>query len=304
MPDQSAKHGVLFALAAYIMWGIAPIYFKSLSTVPAYEILAHRIVWSCVFVAGLLWLGKQWPAVAAVFKHPKQLATLSLTSLLIGVNWLVFIWSVNNDRLLDASLGYYINPLFNVVLGMLFLGERFRRAQWLAIGLALVGVMIQVISYGSLPWIALTLATSFGLYGLLRKKVNLASLPGLFVETLFLFPLAAAYLLFFASSSSSDLSSNSTSLNLLLLSAGIVTTLPLLCFAAAAIRLRLSTIGFFQYIGPSLMFILATSLFGESLSPVKLLTFAFIWLGLIVFTWDAWRNQRQLRAAAQVKAAR
>ncbi|WP_406609856.1 EamA family transporter RarD [Agarivorans sp. JK6] len=293
MPNQATKHGVIFALAAYIMWGFAPIYFKSLSAVPAYEILAHRVLWSCVFVAMMLAVGKQWSAVSAVIKHPKQLAILALTSVLIGINWLIFIWAVNNDRMLDASLGYYINPLFNVILGMLFLGERFRRAQWLAISLALIGVLIQVISYGSLPWIAISLAVSFGLYGLLRKKVNLGALPGLFVETLWLLPLAAAYLWIFADSSTSHLVNNSLGLNALLLSAGIVTTLPLLCFAAAATRLRLSTIGFFQYIGPSLMFMLATSVYGEPLKPMKLLTFAFIWLGLAVFTWDAVGNKRK-----------
>ncbi|GDY27347.1 chloramphenicol resistance permease RarD [Agarivorans sp. Toyoura001] len=301
MPNQTAKHGVIFALAAYIMWGIAPVYFKSLTEVPAYEILAHRVVWSCLFITVLLGVGKQWSAVSAVIKRPKQLATLALTSVLIGINWLIFIWAVNNDRMLDASLGYYINPLFNVILGMLFLGERFRRAQWAAIGLALIGVLIQVISYGSLPWIAMSLAVSFGIYGLLRKKVNLGALPGLFVETLWLLPLAAAYLWIFADSPTSHLTNNSTGLNVLLLSAGIVTTLPLLCFAAAATRLRLSTIGFFQYIGPSLMFMLATSVYGEELEPMKLLTFAFIWVGLGVFTWDALRNQRKQRQ--QKKAA-
>ncbi|MDO6685650.1 MULTISPECIES: EamA family transporter RarD [unclassified Agarivorans] len=301
MPNQTAKHGVIFALAAYIMWGIAPVYFKSLTEVPAYEILAHRVVWSCLFITVLLGVGKQWSAVSAVIKRPKQLATLALTSVLIGINWLIFIWAVNNDRMLDASLGYYINPLFNVILGMLFLGERFRRAQWAAIGLALIGVLIQVISYGSLPWIAMSLAVSFGIYGLLRKKVNLGALPGLFVETLWLLPLAAAYLWIFADSPTSHLTHNSTGLNVLLLSAGIVTTLPLLCFAAAATRLRLSTIGFFQYIGPSLMFMLATSVYGEELEPMKLLTFAFIWVGLGVFTWDALRNQRKQRQ--QKKAA-
>ncbi|UPW18490.1 EamA family transporter RarD [Agarivorans sp. TSD2052] len=299
MPNQTTKHGVIFALAAYVMWGFAPVYFKSLTQVPAYEILAHRVIWSCVFVAALLGLGKQWGAVSAVIKQPRQLATLALTSVLIGLNWLIFIWAVNNDRMLDASLGYYINPLFNVVLGMLFLGERFRRAQWVAIGLALSGVLIQVISYGSLPWIAISLAVSFGFYGLLRKKVNLGALPGLFVETLWLFPLALAYLGLFADSATSHLLGNTSSLNILLLSAGIVTTLPLLCFAAAATRLRLSTIGFFQYIGPSLMFILATSVYGEELEPMKLLTFAFIWLGLSVFTWDALRNQRRQKKAAK-----
>lgn len=298
MPNQSTKHGVIFALAAYIMWGIAPVYFKSLAQVPAYEILAHRVIWSFILVAALLGFGKQWGAVKAVLKHPKQLATLALSSLLIGFNWLIFIWSVNNDRMLDASLGYYINPLFNVVLGMLFLGERFRRLQWLAIGLALAGVLIQVISYGSLPWIAISLAVSFGFYGLLRKKVNLGALPGLFVETLWLLPLALIYLCLFADSASSQLLNNSSHLNMLLVSAGIITTLPLLCFAAAATRLRLSTIGFFQYIGPSLMFILATSVYNEALAPMKLLTFAFIWLGLTVFTWDALRNQRMQKKAA------
>ncbi len=297
MPIQSTKHGVMFALGAYIMWGIAPVYFKSLTEVPAYEILAHRIIWSCLFVALLLTFSKQWRAVRAVLKHPKQLSVLALTSLLIGGNWLIFIWSINNNRMLDASLGYYINPLFNVLLGMLFLGERFRSAQWVAIVLALIGVLIQLLSYGSLPWIALSLAISFSIYGLLRKQINLAALPGLFVETLWLVPLALTYLFILADSSTSHFTNNSSTLNVLLLSAGVVTTLPLLCFVAAATRLRLSTIGFFQYIGPSLMFILATSIYEEPLEPMKLLTFSFIWLGLAIFTWDALRQRRKPKTA-------
>lgn len=289
MPTTSssiARQGVIFALLAYFMWGFAPIYFKSLTAIPAGEILAHRVIWSCVLLLALLSLSRQWRKVMAVLKQPKQLLVLTTTALLVGCNWLIFIWSVNNDRMLDASLGYFINPLVNIVLGMLFLGERFRRAQWLAVGLALLGVLIELIHFGALPWISLCLAITFGFYGLLRKKVNLAALPGLFIETLLLAPVALFYLFVAADGASIHFTQNPLSLNLLLISAGAVTTLPLLCFAAAATRLKLSTVGFFQYIGPSLMFLLAIGLYGEALDPHKLITFAFIWTALAIFSLD------------------
>lgn len=292
MPENATRQGVLYALAAYIIWGIAPIYFKSVSVVPPLEILAHRVLWSCVLLMVLLFISRQWHAVVAVLKHPKQRLILIATSLLVACNWLIFIWSVANNRMLDASLGYYINPLFNIVLGMLFLGERFRRRQWLAIGLAGAGVAIQIIAFGSLPWIALSLASSFGLYGLLRKKVNLGALPGLFIETLWLLPVAVGFLLM-SDSPSTTLGNNPWQLNGLLLSAGVVTTLPLLAFAAAATRLRLSTIGFFQYIGPSMMFALAVGIYDEPLVLSKMITFGFIWCALVVFSWDAYQHQRK-----------
>ena len=195
--------------------------------------------------------------------------------------------------MLDASLGYYINPLINVLLGMLFLGERLRKLQWFAVALAAIGVLVQLIAFGSVPIVAIALAFSFGFYGLLRKKVSLEAQTGLFIETLVMLPLAATYLLFIADSPTSDLSMNPMQLNLLLVAAGVITTIPLLCFTGAATRLKLSTLGFFQYIGPSLMLLLAVLIYGEAFTQDKVVTFAFIWSALLVFTFDAYRTNKK-----------
>ncbi|MFM2475790.1 EamA family transporter RarD [Celerinatantimonas sp. MCCC 1A17872] len=287
------RQGVLYALGAYIIWSIAPIYFKQLSAINAFEILSHRIIWSCVFIAILLFATKGWSQVHRVLKNPRQLLVLLCTALLIGANWLIYIWAINNDHLLDASLGYFINPLVNVVVGMLFLQERFRRLQWLAVMLAALGVIIEIAKFGSLPWIAIVLAFTFSFYGLLRKQVKLAALSGLCIETAILLPIALIYLIGFDNSASKNLFNNTLSLNLLLVSAGIITTIPLLFFAGAATRLRLSTVGFFQYIGPTLMFLLAVIGYGEALSMDKLITFGFIWIALVIFVLDAALERRR-----------
>lgn len=296
---QDTQRGIILALAAYTMWGIAPIYFKSLQHVSPLEILSHRVIWSFFFLAGLIVLGNSWGKVRAVLGKPKTLLILVATALLVGGNWLIFIWAVNNNYMLDASLGYYINPLFNVLLGMLFLGERLRPLQWVAVALAACGVAVQLIQFGSLPWIALALATSFGCYGLLRKKVNLDAETGLFMETCILLPMAALYVLLIADSPTADWSANPMNLNLLLMAAGIVTTLPLLCFTGAATKLKLSTLGFFQYIGPSLMFLLAISVYGEQFTADKGYTFAFIWGALLLFSFDGIKGHRRARKEAR-----
>ncbi|NAW69241.1 EamA family transporter RarD [Vibrio sp. V27_P1S3P104] len=285
--QKEAKKGILFALSAYTIWGIAPIYFKQLNQVSPLEILSHRIIWSFFLLAALLHFSRQWKAVVDVFQSKNKLFYLLLTSLLIGGNWLIFIWAINSNHMLDASLGYYINPLLNVFLGMLFLGERLRKLQWFAVLLAAIGVGIQLILFGSIPLVALALAVTFGLYGLLRKKVAVGAQSGLFIETLVLLPIATLYLFFLADSPTSSLTENNWHLNLLLVSAGLITTLPLLCFTSAATRLKLSTLGFFQYIGPSFMFLLAVMVYGEAFSSDKAVTFLFIWGALLVFTFDA-----------------
>lgn len=243
----------------------------------------------------LISLGRNWPQVRAACHNRKRLLLLAVTALLIGGNWLLFIWAVNNHHMLEASLGYFINPLVNVLLGMLFLGERFRRMQWLAVVLAFAGVLIQLWQFGSLPIIGLGLAFSFAFYGLLRKKIAIDAQTGMLIETLWLLPVAAAYLFLFADSPTSHLGANPGSLNLLLVAAGIVTTVPLLFFTAAATRLRLSTLGFFQYLGPTLMFLLAVTFYGETVGQDKLVTFGFIWAALILFIMDALYTQRKLR---------
>jgi chloramphenicol-sensitive protein RarD len=232
-------------------------------------------------------LTRSWAQVRSVLAQPKKVLLLALTAITIGGNWLLFIWAVNNQHMLEASLGYFINPLINVVFGMLFLRERFRRLQWLAVLLATTGVLVQLWQFGSLPIIGLGLALSFALYGLVRKKIQVDAQSGMLIETLWLFPLAAIYLFGFADSATSHLSANAMSLNLKLVAAGIITTIPLMFFAAACARLRLSTVGFFQYLGPTLMFLLAVLFYGERLTPDKMVTFGFIWLALAVFIIDA-----------------
>ncbi|OIQ24945.1 EamA family transporter RarD [uncultured Vibrio sp.] len=293
--QQRTRQGILFAVGAYTMWGIAPIYFKSLDGVAALEILSHRVIWSFFFLAGLLHVGRRWRDVRDVMKSKPKMLYLFATSFVIGLNWLIFIWAVNENRMLDASLGYYINPLINVLLGMIFLGERLRSLQWFAVFLAACAVVVQLIAFGSVPVIAMTLAMSFGLYGLLRKKVSLDAQTGLFIETLVLLPVAFIYLMFIADSTTSNLANNEMNLNILLLAAGVVTTLPLLCFTGAATRLKLSTLGFFQYIGPSLMLLLAVLIYGEAFTQDKVVTFAFIWGALVVFTFDAFRFNNKKR---------
>lgn len=240
----AAQVGIMCAIAAYTMWGIAPIYFKQLTVLPAAEILMHRVTWSVLVLVGLIAGLKQWAKVAAALRNKKVMQVLLVAGILLGANWLLFIWAVNNDHILDASLGYYINPLINVFLGRLFLGERLRTFQRVAVVLAIVGVAILIFSYGHVPWIALVLAGSFSIYGILRKQVAVDSLPGLFIETLMLSPLALGYWLLFGSEYS-NLFNNDASLNMLILAAGIVTTAPLLCFTAAARRIMYSTLGFF-----------------------------------------------------------
>ncbi|WP_345827481.1 EamA family transporter RarD [Pantoea sp. BRR-3P] len=287
MDTQQTRQGIGYALGAYFIWGIAPAYFKLVKEVPATEIMTHRVIWSALFMLVLITLTRNWPQVRSVLAQPKKVLLLALTAVTIGGNWLLFIWAVNNQHMLEASLGYFINPLINVVFGMLFLRERFRRLQWLAVLLATTGVLVQLWQFGSLPIIGLGLAFSFALYGLVRKKIQVDAQSGMLIETLWLFPLAAIYLFGFADSATSHLSANAMSLNLKLVAAGIITTIPLMLFAAACARLRLSTVGFFQYLGPTLMFLLAVIFYGENLTPDKMVTFGFIWLALAVFIVDA-----------------
>ncbi len=288
MQRDQTKAGVLLAISAYSMWGFAPMYFKLLQTMPALEILLHRIVWSVVILFALIMVLRHHQKVVSALKSKKVLSTLLLSGLLLAGNWLLFIWAVNNDHLLDASLGYYINPLLNVLLGYLFLGERLRKRQQVAVVLATIGVAYLVISVGKLPWIALVLAGSFGVYGLLRKKVAVESIPGLYVESLMMLPFAIWFWWAMASPASNMLN-NDLDLNLILIAAGVVTTAPLLCFTAAARRIQYSTLGFFQYIGPSIMFLLAVFLYGEPLDEDRLITFGFVWSALTLFSFDSWR---------------
>jgi len=297
MDAQQTRQGIFYALGAYFIWGIAPAYFKLIQQVAPGEIMTHRVIWSFFFMLLLLSVSRNWGKVRAIFKEPKKVLLLAVSATLVCSNWLIFIWAVNNHHILEASLGYFINPLLNVLVGMLFLGERFRRLQWLAVALAACGVVIQLWKFGSVPVIALGLAVTFSLYGLMRKKIGVDAQTGMLIETSWLLPVAAIYLFGIANSSTSHLTQNPLSLNLLLIAAGIVTTIPLMLFTAACSRLRLSTVGFFQYLGPTLMFLLAVSFYGEKMTQDKAVTFSFIWAALAIFIFDALKTLKRKKAS-------
>ena len=286
-----ARIGAAYALGAFLIWSGVPLYFKLVASIPATEVLGHRVLWSLLFVTLLLAVRRHWSGVGSALADPRLRRRLALSSLLVSVNWLVFIWAIANDHLLDASLGYFINPLVNVVLGVLLLGERLRRLQWIAVLLALAGVANLVWQHGSLPWIALTLAFSFGCYGLVRKQTQVDSLSALFVETLLLAPLALAYLLFLDFNGNGHFLRVDITTDGLLLLAGVVTAMPLLLFGGAARRLRLSTLGLMQYMVPTGHFLLAVFVFGEPFTPAHAFTFGTIWLALLVYSLDMLRRQ-------------
>lgn len=286
------------ALAAYTMWGIAPMYFKLLTRVPALEIVMHRIVWSVLVLCLLLLVRKKFSQVLMAIRDPKVMIILSISGLLLALNWLVFIWAVNNNHLLEASLGYFINPLFNVFLARFFLQESLTRLQFLAVFVALTGVTLLIISHGQIPWVALALAISFSIYGLLRKKVAIESMPGLFIESCMMLPFALLYWVVMEPLSGNMLA-NDFDLNIKLMLAGVVTTAPLLCFTAAARRIRFTTLGFFQYVGPSLMFLLAVLYYQEPLDIPRGVTFVFVWIGLLIYVYDSLRIYRKSRLVNQ-----
>jgi chloramphenicol-sensitive protein RarD len=298
----AARVGVVYGILAYSFWGLVPIYFKAVARVPALEVLAHRVVWSALFlVAFSLWRSRRRDLLA-VWRDRGTMLTLGATTLLIATNWYTFIWAVAHNHILQASLGYYINPLVNVSLGFLFLRERLRPAQRLAVALAAAGVLYLGVSYRQVPHIALTLALSFGFYGLLRKTVRADALVGLTIETVMLLPLAAAFLtirhesgtlVFLHGVSRLGMAAKQAKvLDWLLVAAGLVTALPLLWYANAVRRLRLATIGFLQYISPSLQFLLAVIAFGEPFGRANAIAFACIWTALAVYSVDALRAAR------------
>ena len=286
------REGVLAAVAAYVMWGFMPLYLLLLATVSSSEILLHRIIWSVPFGALIIASRHQWSDVRAVFRSWRTLAWLALAATFIGVNWLVYIIAVQQAQIFQASLGYYINPLLYVLVGVVFFGERLRVAQLIAVALATIGVMVLTVSGGEFPWISLILAISFSIYGVIRKQVVIGAMPGLFVETLLLLPLALAWFGWLMQQGESVFLSAPAGLQFLLVVAGPVTVLPLLGFALAARRLRLSTIGFLQYIGPTLQFLIGWWS-GETLTAPRIVCFLFIWVAVIVFCADSLRSGRR-----------
>ena len=279
--------GLIYAASAFLIWGLSPLYWKALVAVPALEIIAHRVVWSFLFLMGLILLQRRWSEFAEILKSGRMLLTLMLTAILVSANWLLYIWAVNNNYMLQASLGYYINPLVNVVLGLLFLRERLRRPQILAVMLAASGVLYLTIAYGKFPWISLTLALSFGLYGLIRKVAPVGALVGLAVETMLLSPPALIYLIHLNSQEADTILRVSLKLDLLLIGCAPLTAAPLLFFTLGAKRLYLSTLGLMQYIGPSGMFLLAIFHYNEPFSTTQVWTFAMIWAALGIYSADS-----------------
>lgn len=298
-PDASARAGLVFALGAYLAWGFVPAYFKMLTHVPPFVVLCHRVVWSVAFLAILLAVQSRGREVAAVVRDRRMVLTLTVSTLLIAVNWYVFIWAVTNGRVLQASLGYYINPLVNVLLGVVILRERLRIGQIAGLALAASGVAVLTASHGSLPWVSLALALSFGMYGLLRKLAPVGPVVGLSVETGLLLPVAVTYIAVTWPSggvTSEGLAGISWGTYGLLALAGVITAIPLIWFAAAARRLRLTTIGFLQYLAPTCQFLLAVFAYGEAFTRTHGWAFGLIWAALVVYTVD---SVRALRRKAQ-----
>ena len=279
--------GVIYAGSAFLIWGLSPVYWKALDTVPALEITMHRVVWSFLFLMCLILLQRRQHEFAGILHNGRMLLTLLSTAILVSANWFLYIWAVNNNYMLQASLGYYINPLVNVVLGMLFLRERLRRPQVLAVLLAASGVLYLTISFGEFPCIALTLALSFGVYGLIRKVAPVGALVGLAVETMLLSPPALIYLIHLNSQEADTILRVSLKLDLLLIGCAPLTAAPLLFFTLGAKRLYLSTLGLMQYIGPSGMFLLAIFHYNEPFSTTQVWTFAMIWAALGIYSTDS-----------------
>ena len=296
LPDRAGLIGGLCALGAFGTWGFLPVYFKYMQDVPPQEILAHRIVWSILLVGIMLRVLGRWSEVLTILENKRLLMWLGVSSVLLSCNWTLYIWAVTNGFILQGSLGYYINPLVNVVLGVVLLDERLTRAQWIAVALSLGGAIVMAVGLGAFPWIAVTLALLFGFYGYVRKTLPVGAAPGLFVETLVVLIPAVIYLLYLAWQGDGAMGSVSLSYDFLLFFAGLVTAAPLIMFAAAARRLRYATVGFFQYLAPTLQFLLAVLVYGEAFTDVHKITFALIWMALAIYSVDTFRKRG--RAAA------
>jgi len=292
MPQPSSS-GVLAAALAYVMWGVFPLYIKQLGSVPALEVVAHRSAWSLVLVLALLAALRRLAWLRDLVGQPRTLALFALSAALLSANWLLYVWAVNAGRVLDASLGYFINPLVNVLLGVLVLHERPRPLHWAAVALAAAGVAWLALGTGHVPWVSLALALSFGLYGLLRKTARLAAIEGLALETLLQAPRAIGWLLWLASQGQGHFGPGAPGLSAWLLLAGPFTAVPLLLFAHAARQVTLATLGLMQYISPSLQFMLGLWLYQEPFDAQRGLGFVLIWTGLALYTAESWRQARR-----------
>ncbi len=291
------KKGIILAIAAYTLWGILPFYWKLLDHVPAYEILCHRMLWSLAFTTGLLSLRRRWQWFAHFRRNPHSLLFYLLSAAILAANWFIFIWAVNSGFILDASLGYFINPLVSILLGVIFLKEKLRTGQILAVFIAAVGVVYLTFGYGKFPWIALSLALTFGCYGLLRKTARLNSVEGLNLETTFMVIPALGFIIYLGIAGQSAFVYTGWSTSLLLVFSGAVTAVPLILFAAGARRIPLNMVGFIQYITPTLNFFIGFLVYHEPLSAARLLGFVFIWIALAIYSCEGFfhRNLRRTK---------
>jgi len=296
-PEQRTRDGILSALIAYLLWGVLPLYFIMVKEVFSLEVLAHRVIWAVPFGALIIHFRKQWAEVWRALTHPKMLLYLSITAVLIAGNWLVYIWAVQQEQIFQASLGYYINPLLFAVAGVFLMGEKLRRPQVTAVVLAATGVMVLTVSGGEPPAIALFLGTSFTIYGVIRKRVVIGGMPGLFIESLVLLPGTVIYHAYLMSRGQAVFGTAGTAETLVLMLAGPITVVPLLFFALAARRLPLSTVGMMQFMAPTIQFGIGVYL-GEQLTAAHLFCFTCIWTAVILFSWDAWRSSRRPVEAA------
>ncbi|OOZ20660.1 hypothetical protein BOW29_01470 [Solemya velum gill symbiont] len=293
--------GGMQAAMAFLIWGVFPLMFKQVENIAALEVLAHRIIWALVFVMLLLAVRGRLGTLKEIFiENRKTLYMLLLSALFVSVNWLVFIWAVANEKVIEASLGYFINPLFNVLLGVIFLGERLRLVQWTAVAIALTGVLVLIFSHGIVPWVALALALTFGLYGLIRKQTKIGPVTGLAIETMLLFPVAVGYILFLFSYGDESFITGEPSARFWLVFVGIMTTIPLMLFAAGARKIRLSTLGIITYIGPTVQFLIAVYLFEEIFTQAYQVAFTAIWIALAIYAFDLYRHERQIVVAEVV----
>ncbi|MBP5907675.1 EamA family transporter RarD [Streptomyces sp. LBUM 1478] len=305
------RTGLLNGFAAYGMWGIVPLFWPLLKPSGAVEILAHRMVWSLAVVGVALLALRRWSWAGELLRQPRKLALVAVAAAVITVNWGVYIWAVNAHQVVEASLGYFINPLVTIAIGVLLLKERLRPVQWTAVGVGFAAVLVLTVGYGRPPWISLCLAFSFATYGLVKKKVNLGGVESLAAETAIQFLPALAYLLWLGSRQDATFGAHGTGHALLLAATGLVTALPLVCFGAAAIRVPLSTLGLLQYLAPVFQFLLGVVYFREAMPPERWAGFALVWLALSLLTWDALRTARaarrrleELTAVAEVAEAR
>lgn len=297
------RKGIVLAASSYVAWGLFPAYFLLLRSVPPIEVLAHRMVWSLVFLSAVLAYRRQWAWLRPLTRQPRLVVSFAVSAILLSGNWFLYIWAVSADHVIDASLGYFINPLVNIVLGFVLLQERLRAAQWFAVGIAALGVLWLTWQGHHFPWIAIVLALTFGFYGLMRKMAALGPLEGLSLETLLLFPLAAAYLAWTAFIGESAFLQAGFGMRLVIMAAGPITAIPLLLFAAGARRIRLSTLGLLQFIAPTLQLLLGVWMFHEPFGGARMAGFAIIWVALVLYCAEgllrSWWVEPQAAAASR-----